>query len=225
MEDALSRMRTLPAAQTLERLRTFQMDKSSREERYKEAEAQQAWSNPVDMAEKRSRLPRVAQPKQFSGEMYTYQREGLGGMLQLKTGGILADEMGLGKTIQMIAYLLATREVKSPGELTRTSLLILPANLVCTWQKAFNTFVVPGGLKVLYGHPSAEGGRRPRDVTFEEVRAADVFVVSREAVKSEYSRVYKEAIAKADPTNMDIPGPDDETADLLFYGQDRVFAE
>lgn len=92
--------------------------------------------NPSLCSGKRSLLPRAKQPEALMMVLNLYQRDGLGGLLQLKPygGGILGDEMGLGKTVQMIAYLVATREgsVKAykTDRVSITALLIVPAGLM-----------------------------------------------------------------------------------------------
>ncbi len=70
-------------------------------------------------------------PASFTGDLRSYQREGLGWMHFLRTfgfGGCLADDMGLGKTIQVLA-LLDTRRVEGHGP----SLVVVPRSLVFNW--------------------------------------------------------------------------------------------
>ncbi|MHB1224623.1 MAG: SNF2-related protein, partial [Gemmatimonadaceae bacterium] len=55
-------------------------------------------------------------PAGFTGELRSYQREGLGWLHFLRGfgfGGCLADDMGLGKTIQVLALLESRREEKA----------------------------------------------------------------------------------------------------------------
>ena len=72
-------------------------------------------------------------PKDFKGELRSYQKAGYNWMLFLNRyglGGCLADDMGLGKTVQTLALLQAEKE----GGAQNASLLVLPTSLVYNWE-------------------------------------------------------------------------------------------
>ncbi len=77
------------------------------------------------------------EPKAFSGELRSYQRDGLGwlGFLrEFRFGGCLADDMGLGKTVQVLAMLESRRLRRMPtGQKRPPSLVIVPKSLVFNW--------------------------------------------------------------------------------------------
>lgn len=79
-------------------------------------------------------------PAEFTGELRSYQLEGLkwlSTISRLGLGGILADEMGLGKTIQLIAYVttqLETSRAYGPH------LIVCPASVVYNWMAEFKRF-------------------------------------------------------------------------------------
>ncbi|CAO5674108.1 MAG: RNA polymerase-associated protein RapA [Holosporales bacterium] len=58
-------------------------------------------------------------------------------LYQLGMGGCLADDMGLGKTMQLIALMIL---IKKQRPVDHPHLLIVPASLVCNWQKEIQTF-------------------------------------------------------------------------------------
>lgn len=93
-------------------------------------------------------------PPGLVGTLRPYQVEGfrwLCTVAQRGFGGILADEMGLGKSVQLIAYLLATREqVAQVGP----SLIVCPASLVYNWQAEFERFAPELRVGVVAGGPS-----------------------------------------------------------------------
>ncbi len=73
-------------------------------------------------------------PKDFSGELRDYQRDGLSWMCFLRDfglGGCLADDMGLGKTVQFIAMLLEHRR-KRKKQLP--SMVVVPRSLMFNWH-------------------------------------------------------------------------------------------
>ncbi len=83
--------------------------------------------------------PRTAAPKTFTGELRTYQQEGVDWIAALAKagfGGCLADDMGLGKTVQVIAW-LSLRAAQKPGAPT---LIVVPRSLVFNWQREFQRF-------------------------------------------------------------------------------------
>ncbi|MBS5451714.1 MAG: SNF2 helicase associated domain-containing protein [Coriobacteriia bacterium] len=93
-------------------------------------------------------------PPTLVGVLRPYQVEGyrwLRAVGDRGFGGILADEMGLGKTVQLIAYLLATRdEARCVGP----SLIVCPASLVYNWQAELERFAPDMRVGVVAGSPS-----------------------------------------------------------------------
>ena len=78
------------------------------------------------------------QPDGFVGQLRDYQREGLGWMDFLRRfsfGGCLADDMGVGKTAQVLALLEKRRELRSTGEVTKPSLVVVPRSLIFNWKE------------------------------------------------------------------------------------------
>jgi len=77
-------------------------------------------------------------PKEFNGELRSYQVEGYNWLRlldELGLGGCLADDMGLGKTIQALCLLQWMKENERG-----TSLLVVPTSLVYNWQQEAATF-------------------------------------------------------------------------------------
>ena len=77
-----------------------------------------------------------------------YQQRGFQWMYtldQLHMGGVLADDMGLGKTVQVIALLLATREIG------QTSLVVAPTTLTYNWLSELERFAPDLSVMVLGG--------------------------------------------------------------------------
>ncbi len=80
----------------------------------------------------------AAQPEGFVGQLRDYQREGLGWMDFLRRfsfGGCLADDMGVGKTAQVLALLENRRMLRSTGEVTKPSLVVVPRSLIFNWKE------------------------------------------------------------------------------------------
>lgn len=84
--------------------------------------------------EKAARMPASATPPEgtFTGELMSFQQEGLGFLLQ-HDRCLLADEMGLGKTVQALAWLASTRSFPA--------LVIPPAHLTRNWQEEAARFL------------------------------------------------------------------------------------
>ncbi len=88
-----------------------------------------------------SGIDNVNEPDGFTGELRTYQREGLGWLRFLQDfsfGGCLADDMGLGKTIQFLA-LLQDRKRHSPFD-PLPSLVVVPKSLIFNWKEECQRF-------------------------------------------------------------------------------------
>lgn len=101
--------------------------------------------DPDDLV-KREKLEEVAPPHELLRPLLSYQKEGLGWMInqEINTpykGGILADEMGMGKTIQVISLMLSHR---APGP----TLVICPVSSMMQWRAEIEQHVLPNSLVV-----------------------------------------------------------------------------
>lgn len=86
-------------------------------------------------------------PKNFTAELRSYQKEGLGWLSflsEIQAGGILADDMGLGKTVQGLAHILSQKE---RGLLNGPALVVCPTSVAPNWLREAATFAPT--LKVL----------------------------------------------------------------------------
>ncbi len=75
--------------------------------------------------------------KDFRGELFPYQKEGLQWLKFLDEGGfggLLADEMGLGKTVQVLA-LFSQLTLQNP------ILIVVPTSLLFNWQREIERFL------------------------------------------------------------------------------------
>jgi SNF2-related domain/Helicase conserved C-terminal domain len=96
-----------------------------------------------EVREKIARLARsapdevVCPGRDFQGELFVYQKEGLQWLKFLDDGGfggLLADEMGLGKTVQVLAF-FSHIQIQSP------CLIVVPTSLLFNWQREFEKFL------------------------------------------------------------------------------------
>ncbi len=126
-------------------------------------------------------LPRASAPEGFAGTLRPYQLRGLAWLESLSSralGSCLADDMGLGKTAQLIALLVAEREVEAPGlaaarqagslgvadgaagqaAVTKLgpTLVVCPMSVVGNWQRELARF--GPRLRVLVHHGPDRGG-------------------------------------------------------------------
>ena len=139
-----------------------------------------------EWAAKRATLPKVRQPDFLKTPMFWYQKQAFGAMLQQKSG-ILADEMGVGKTLPAIAYMVEMMSYRTDINMAHNRiLLVLPAGLICKWKQEIDRAVCPGGLNVVWGHHSVEGGFNIREVPYKMALEADVLVVSYSGLVTEY---------------------------------------
>ncbi|MEG0864699.1 MAG: DEAD/DEAH box helicase [Clostridia bacterium] len=102
----------------------------------------------------------------FKAALRHYQQAGLnwlGMMKGLGFGALLADDMGLGKTVQILALLEALRQSGASSK----ALLILPASLLCNWQKEAERFAPKLRLCVIHAQSRAF-----------DLSAADVFITT-----------------------------------------------
>jgi SNF2 family DNA or RNA helicase len=114
----------------------------------------------------RSPLQPTLPGKDFQGELFPYQKEGLQWLKFLDEeglGGLLADEMGLGKTVQVLAFF-------SQLEIQRPCLIVVPTSLLFNWQREIQKFL-PSQL--VYRH---EGKERVREG--EELRQKQIILTS-----------------------------------------------
>jgi SNF2 family DNA or RNA helicase len=134
----------------------------------------------------------IATPAGVKATLRGYQSRGLSWLFhrtRLGLGALLADDMGLGKTVQLIALLIALKNLaESTGdESAQTTLLICPASLVGNWEHELQRFAP--SLRVVRHHGSArhkdagdlQAKTRPHDVvltTYGLVRR-DVDLLSR----------------------------------------------
>ena len=116
----------------------------------------------------------------FVGNLRAYQRRGVD-WLQFLTehgfGALLADDMGLGKTIQVIAWMLLTRQ-RGKGPL----LVVAPLTLLANWRHEFAKFAPSLSVYVHQGdgRHRASGFRRA-------VAAADVTLTSYNLLVKDYA--------------------------------------
>jgi intein/homing endonuclease len=84
---------------------------------------------------KRIEKLRLANPgKQFKGNLFNFQREGLDFLIKSSGNALLADDMGLGKTIQSLAY-LSTEKNAFPA------LIVAPLVTLQNWQREIEKFL------------------------------------------------------------------------------------
>lgn len=102
----------------------------------------------------------------FSGELRTYQKEGLGWLEFLDEyglGGILADDMGLGKTIQCLAFLEKRRQ-QSAKTTRAPSLLIAPKSLLQNWKMEAEKFTPQLAVHIHAGTDRGKGTFSDQDL-------------------------------------------------------------
>jgi SNF2 family DNA or RNA helicase len=95
-------------------------------------------------------IKEVAVPKELNAELRSYQKEGLNWLCfldEFNFGGCLADDMGLGKTIQIIAFILHQRKLKTKN----TNLIVVPTSLIFNWQQEIKKFAPSLKVHTIYG--------------------------------------------------------------------------
>ncbi len=93
----------------------------------------------------------VKAPKEFTGQLRSYQQEGLNWLQFLRKfnlNGILADDMGLGKTIQALVHINVE---KSKKRITKPCLVIMPTSLIPNWIKEALQFAPNLSVLSLHG--------------------------------------------------------------------------
>lgn len=130
--------------------------------------ASQSWKNMTWLLQPEQMSLEACKPQMFNGDLRTYQLEGvrwLHGLRRSGFGGILADDMGLGKTVQVLAYLLGTKEM---GELAQPALIVVPTSLLMNWHDECQSYTPD--LKFQFFH----GKHKNKD----DWQSADVIVTS-----------------------------------------------
>ncbi|MCP3906360.1 MAG: DEAD/DEAH box helicase [Planctomycetes bacterium] len=105
-------------------------------------------------------MPVLRQSERFVGTLRPYQEIGLSWLSFLDRFGLgacLADDMGLGKTIQLIALLLAERDV--PGANVGPTLLVVPTSVVSNWKRELGRFAPELRVHVQHGPDRPVGDR------------------------------------------------------------------
>lgn len=120
--------------------------------------------------------PRLPAPEGLRAELRAYQQTGFAWLAFLRRFGLgacLADDMGLGKTVQLIAYLLHTKETLEAAGRHLPALIICPTSVLGNWQKELSRFAP--SLRVMLHY----GSRRDAGEAFTEaVSQADVVLTS-----------------------------------------------
>ncbi len=128
-----------------------------------------------------ARIPAIAPPATFNGQLRPYQERGLSWLVFLRRHGLgacLADDMGLGKTAQLIACLLASRA--DGNAVCGPALVVCPMSIVGNWQREIERFAPT--LRVMVHH----GAERLAGQAFEEQ------VQRHDVVLTTYSLVHRD---------------------------------
>lgn len=125
-------------------------------------------------------LESIPEPDGFQGTLRPYQARGVGWLSFLERwnlGACLADDMGLGKTIQLIAFLLHS---KNQQRMTGAILLVCPTSVLGNWEREIRRFAPQ--LKVLMHH----GAGRAKKKEFAKATA------QHDVVLTSYSLVHRD---------------------------------
>ncbi len=98
-----------------------------------EAQPAVSWRATAEGLRQATGVPATDLPAGLRAELRPYQRTGFDWLAFLwkhRLGGILADDMGLGKTLQLLTFILHTREA---GE-KRPFLVLAPTSVLSTWR-------------------------------------------------------------------------------------------
>lgn len=134
-------------------------------------------------------------PPSLADVLRPYQAEGFQWLMALSDlglGGILADEMGLGKSVQLISYLLATRD---DARLVGPSLIVCPASLVYNWQEELAKFAPELNVVVVSG--TIDERRELRQVEGTDVLVTSYDLARRDALEYARNRLWCLAIDEA----------------------------
>jgi len=108
------------------------------------------------------RMPEIAQPEGFQGQLRPYQKRGVSWLAFLERHGFgvcLADDMGLGKTIQLLALAQSDKELVQRGEMPPIgpTLIVAPMSVVENWRRETVRFTPD--LQVMIHHgPERKAG-------------------------------------------------------------------
>lgn len=124
----------------------------------------------------------AAQPANVTGEMRSYQVDGLNfliGLFERGLNGILADEMGLGKTLQTISMLAFLRLYK---DITGPHLVIVPKSTLGNWMNEIKRWCPD--IRAVRFHGSADQRK--------EILAGQIQLGNFDVVCTTYEVVMKE---------------------------------
>lgn len=112
----------------------------------------------------RQSLKSVKTPAGFVGSLRPYQERGLSWLSFLNglgLGACLADDMGLGKTIQLLALLVAERQIEGRKKTSQPgpTLLVCPMSVVGNWQREAARFAPRLRLYVHHGTERLSGNK------------------------------------------------------------------
>ncbi|MCK5835565.1 MAG: DEAD/DEAH box helicase [Lentisphaeria bacterium] len=119
----------------------------------------------------------VTLPSYFEDILRPYQKEGfkfLQHMSQYGIGCILADDMGLGKTIQILALLVANRQVSD-----KASLVCAPASVLHVWENEMKKFAPE--LRAVVCH----GAQVKREKIISNIDQYDLIITSYGAARND----------------------------------------
>lgn len=116
----------------------------------------------------------LTKPDSFKGDLRPYQLDGLRWLSRLSglgIGGCLADDMGLGKTIQLLAFILALRELEPTKR--KQFLLIVPMSILGNWEREIKKFAPSLSTYVHHG-----ASRLSKKAFFEAVSDHDIVLTT-----------------------------------------------
>lgn len=115
-------------------------------------------------------IKKISPPANFSGELRTYQQDGLNWLQFLREynlAGILADDMGLGKTVQALAHIATEKAAK---RLNQPVLVIATTSLMVNWKMEISRFVPGLNTLVLHG--------ANRKAQFKDIKEFDLILTT-----------------------------------------------
>lgn len=172
-------------------------------------------------------------PLGLNGTLRDYQKQGLNWLHFLDKfnfGGILADDMGLGKTIQIISFILKSRE-ENPAS---PCLIVVPATLIFNWQNEISRFASELKVYTLYGSDRAKtAGSFPhydiiltsygtllRDIGWlKKNHFEQIYLDESQQIKNPSSLIYKAVILLDGRTRICLSGTPIENNTFDLYGQ------
>ena len=112
-----------------------------------------AGKNLGEMLDRLGKPPEAKPPAGLQATLRPYQLRGFGwlaSMAGMGFGACLADDMGLGKTLQVLALLLARKDMAVKDR--APALIVVPASLLGNWKAECERFAP--SLRVFFAHPS-----------------------------------------------------------------------